>query len=669
MAICLVAALLRGGLCAELRWYNLSRWIVDTIRLGKLMAAIDEIKSRLDIVDLVSESVQLRRSGKNYTGFCPFHPNTRTPSFVVFPSTGTWRCFGQCNEGGDIFSFTMKKQGWDFSETLKYLAEKAGVQLKPPTPEEIVAEEEHGQLRSLLEEAANYYHQQLRSTPEGQKALDYLKGRGLSDEIIETFGLGYAPNAREAMLQYFKSRGRSEIILKEAGLLAEREDGTIYDKFRHRIIFPIRDGRGRMAGFGGRVLDPNDIPKFLNSPQTAVFDKSALLYGLEHARTPIRALDQVVIVEGYLDVIALHQAGFTNAVSPMGTALTEQQLRLLKKLTQRFILALDPDAAGDKATLRGLQVARQTMDRESEPVFDARGLIAHESRLQADIRVTTLPSGKDPDDVVKSDPSAWQRILEDAKPIVIHVMETLATGRNVDDPRTKSEIAAQVLPLINEVPNSIEREAYRQQLARLIKVDERLLAGGDRAGRTIRRRPRSARLQEVEEKPGLPILTGNALLEAHCLGVLVRRPDIVFHVDRALHEANLARLSRVDFERAEYQAIFELVEESLAQNHTEPMNYVLNGLSLPLMEIVDDLLERTEKLDPKEERVLEDVMRALLEIRRRQVTEMVNQIRFQMDEAAQAGGLRSKEFEEGIARCSRSLRSLHMAKERYITGR
>lgn len=629
------------------------------------MSSIDEIKSRIDIVDLVSESVQLRRTGKNYIGFCPFHPNTRTPSFVVFPATGTWRCFGQCSEGGDIFSFTMKKQSWDFSETLKYLAEKAGVLLKPPTPEEQVAEEEHAQLRSILEEAATYYHHQLRNTPEGQKALTYLRGRGLSDEIIETFGLGYAPNAREAIIQYFKSKGRSETNLKEAGLVSERDDGSIYDKFRHRIIFPIRDARGRMTGFGGRVLDPNDIPKFLNSPQTAVFDKSALLYGLEHARTPIRALDQAVIVEGYLDVIALHQAGFTNSVSPMGTALTEHQLRLLKKLTQRFILALDPDAAGDKATLRGLQIARQTMDRESEPVFDARGLMAHESRMQADIRVTTLPAGMDPDDVVKADPAEWQRILENAKPIVIHVMETLAAGRNVDDPKTRSEIAGQVLPLINEVPDPIERETYRQRLARLIKVDERLLTGGERSDTARRRRPRPTRTKPVEQKSEIPILVGNALLEAHCLGILVRRPEMVFHVDRALHEAHLLRLSRQDFERAEYQAIFELVEESLAQDQSEPMNFVLNGLSLPLMEIVDNLLERTERLDPKEDRVLEDVMRALLEIRRRQVTEVINQLRFQMDEAAQTGDLRTKEYEDGIAKCTRALRNLHQARERF----
>ena len=200
-------------------------------------------------------------------------------------------------------------------------------------------------------------------------------------------------------------------------------------------MFPIRDERGRMAGFGARILNPNDVPKFLNSPQTALFDKGRLLYGLDRARKQIRSVDQVVIVEGYLDVIALHQAGFANAVSPMGTALTEHQLYLLKRFTRRIVLALDPDAAGDKATLRGLQIARQAMDHEKDPVFDARGLLGYEARLQADIRVTTLPAGMDPDEVVNRDPKEWERILENARPIVIHVMETLAAQRDLDDPK------------------------------------------------------------------------------------------------------------------------------------------------------------------------------------------------------------------------------------------
>jgi DNA primase len=407
----------------------------------------------------------------------------------------------------------------------------------------------------------------------------------------------------------------------------------------------------------------------MNSPQTPVFDKSALLYGLEHARNPIRALDQVVIVEGYLDVIALHQAGFTNTVSPMGTALTEPQMRLLKRLTQRFILALDPDTAGDKATMRGLQVARQTMDHEAEPVFDARGLLAYETRLQADIRVTTLPEGMDPDEVVNRDPAEWQLILENAKPVVIHVMETLAAGRDVSDPKTKSELAGQVMPLINEVADPIEREAYRQQLARLIKVDERLLVRGEAASRPTRRRPRTAQPAVTEPKAELVLQSGNSLLEAHCLGILVRRPEMVFYIDRELNKDHLTNLSRLDFERAEYQTVFGLVKESLTQDQSEPMNYVLNRLSLPLMEVVDKLLERTEKLDPKEERVVDDVMRALLEIRRRQVNEIMNQLRYQMDEAVQTGEPRTRDNEEGIAKCTRSLRSIHQAQKRFMNAR
>jgi DNA primase len=291
------------------------------------MSSIDEL-ARID-TDLVSETVQLRRTGKNYTGFCPFHSNSRTPAFVVFPETGTWRCFGQCNEGGDIFGYVMKKEGWDFNEALHQLAEKAGVQLKAPTQQEQVAAEAYDGLRLLLEEAVTFYRHQLLGTAAGKEALEYLHQRGLNDETIEAFGLGYAPNAWEATLGHFRSKGFSEEDLLAAGLVTEREGegrSGVYDRFRHRLMFPIRDERGRMAGFGARILNLEDVPKFLNSPQTVLFDKGRLLYGLDRARKSIRSADQAVIVEGYLDVIALHQASYANAVSPMGTALTEHQL-------------------------------------------------------------------------------------------------------------------------------------------------------------------------------------------------------------------------------------------------------------------------------------------------------------------------------------------------------
>lgn len=654
------------------------------------MTAVDEIKSRLDIVELVSETVQLRRSGKNYTGFCPFHSNTRTPAFVVFPETGSWRCFGQCNEGGDIFGFVMKKEGWDFAETLRYLAERTGVELKPTTPQQQAASEQHEGLRALLEEAVTFYRHNLLHTSAGKVALDYLlQQRGLTVETIEAFGLGYAPPAWEAALAHFKSKGYPEDDLLAAGLATEREAGgegwgdsavaggpatrRVYDRFRNRVMFPIRDERGQMAGFGARVLNPDDIPKFLNSPQTALFDKGRLLYGLDRARKAIRAQDQVVIVEGYLDVIALHQAGYPNAVSPMGTALTEAQLRLLKRFTRRIVLALDADAAGDKATLRGLQIARQALDRESDPVFDARGLLGHEGRLQADIRVTTLPEGMDPDEVVNRDPQEWQRIIQKAKPIVMHVMETLATGRDLDDPKVKTEIAAQVMPLIEDVPSPIERDTYLQRLARLLRVSEQALLGGAPPARVparVRSRTRPSRTAPPDGRRDILLtdqLEGILSLEGHCLGVLLRRPDLVYRVDRALQVYGLGRLSADDFQSADHQLILRLIEASLGQDHSEPLFFVLNGLSLPLMDLADRLLARTEKLDPNEDRVLEDLVRALLDLRRRRLRQHIDHLRYLMEEAQQAGDTRASEYQHVMLQYTSTLNRLYRALGQYTS--
>ncbi|MGD9091506.1 MAG: DNA primase [Anaerolineales bacterium] len=636
------------------------------------MSSIDEVKSRIDIVDLVSETVQLRRSGKNYTGFCPFHSNTRTPAFVVFPETGTWRCFGQCNEGGDIFSFVMKKEGWDFSEALQSLAEKAGVELKPPTPQEQAAAEEHDHLRALLEEVVTFYRHQLLNTTAGNSARDYLNQRGIKDETIEMFGLGYAPNAWDSVLEHFSSKDYSETDLLEAGLVSKRDSGGLYDRFRHRVIFPIRDVRGRMAGFGARILNPKDVPKFLNSPQTAVFDKGHLLYGLDRARRAIRSENQAIIVEGYLDVIALHQAGYRNVVSPMGTALTEHQLSLLKRYTRRLVLALDSDAAGDKATMRGLQLARQTLDRETDPVFDARGLLGHEARLQADIRVTTLPEEMDPDDVVNRDPEEWESILADAKPIVMHVMETLAASQDLDDPKVKDEIAAQVLPLISDLPSAIERDTYRQRLARLLRVDERALVVGQRR---VRRRPKRGgyRASEGFEAPAprvdsrIASITGSYALEAHALGVLLRRPDLLYKVDRMLQEEGLSRLSVDDFQHADHQTILRMLRESVDQDMAEPLNYVLNSLSLSMMEIADDLLSRTENLDPNEERVLGDLVRTFLDLRHRNVRQSIEHLRFLMEDAQMQGDLRATQYQQTMVQHTIILQRLDQARGHYTS--
>src|SRR5215204_637308 len=459
------------------------------------MSTLDEIKAKIDIVDLVSEAgVKLRHAGKNYTGFCPFHDNKHSPAFVVWPETGTWRCFGSCNEGGDIFKFVMKKEGLDFKEAMQRLAARAGVEIKDlrqrETPEQ---KEAYENLRKLLEDAVIYYRSQLFNNKD---ILAYLREkRGLTDATIETFGLGYAPAGYDHALKHFAQRGYKEQELVGAGLVTEREDGKRYDKFRNRIMIPIRDENGRMSGFGARIVDPNDVPKFLNSPETPVFSKGRLLYGLDRARKPIRTADQAVIVEGYLDVIALHQAGYENVISPMGTALTEDQLRLLKKFTRKIVLALDPDTAGQKAVLRGLDAARVAMDREGELAFDARGLLRNEARLQADLRVASLPDGLDPDEIVVRNRDEWATIIDNAKPIVEHVMVALAEGKNLNDRNVINEIAGQVLPLINDLPTPADREFFTQRLARFLRVDERAFIGAQAQGPRTKR-PRQTQTQQ-----------------------------------------------------------------------------------------------------------------------------------------------------------------------------
>jgi DNA primase len=595
-----------------------------------MSSVVDEIKSRIDIVDLVSESVKLRKAGKSYSGFCPFHANARTPAFAVFPDSGTWRCFGQCNEGGDIFKFVMKKEGWDFAQALQSLAQRAGVELEARTPEKDAEDQHEVRLRALLEEAVTFYRHQLLQTPAGQTALEYLKKRGLTPETMEVFGLGYAPQGWENLSQYFLGKGYNTKELLEAGLVSERQSGDgVHDRFRNRITFPIRDSNGQMAGFGGRILDPNDNPKFLNSPQTVLFDKGRLLYGLDAARKAIRAQDQVVIVEGYLDVIVLHQCGFTNVVSPMGTALTEDQLRYLKKFTRRLVLALDADAAGQKATLRGLEIAREAMDHTEEAVFDSHGLLRYEARLQADVRVTTIPDGMDPDEVALRDPEEWRQIVEAAKPIVLHVLETLVAGRNLDDPKAKREIAAQVLPLIEDVADGVEREALRQQLARTLRLDERVLGGLVPVPAAVRRSSSNAR-QARQRGPAVNemAIAHESLprsLEAHILSIIVLQPEMLYSLDRALQRAGLSRMTSADFEYTDHQLLLRLVHQSLDQDDNEPLRFITENMTPTLKDLVESF-KVLENKDLNLDKWLEDCFRTVLKLRQIRVNEGLSQI-------------------------------------------
>ncbi len=601
------------------------------------MNNIDEIKNRVDIVDLVSENVKLRRSGKNFTGFCPFHANSRTPAFVVWPETGTWRCFGECNEGGDIFQYVMKKEGVDFKEALKILANRAGIELRPLTPQAREKVERSEELRKLLEEAVVFYRHQLLNSEAGHKAQEYLRSkRGINAETEEIWGLGYAPDSWDAVVNHFKQKGYTDQDLIDAGMVSERDGGGVYDRFRHRIMIPIRDINGKMAGFGGRVLNPDDVPKFMNSSQTILFDKSALLFGLDKARRAIRSENQAVIVEGYFDVIVPHQEGFQNLVSPMGTALTETQMRLLKRFTRRFVMALDPDAAGQKATLRGLEVAREALDHEGDPVFNARGLIHYESRLKADLRVSTLPDDLDPDEIVLRGADEWQNIVEKARPIIYHVLDALMANEETDDPKVKSRIAAQVLPLVKDIGDPIERDAYRQFIARTLKIDERSLAGNSapKAKRTRSRRRRnneapsispSRRIEQTSEQEKLN------LIEQEIIAFLAKEPENKYKLDRFLRKWKLDQLTISDFFHTENKEIAKIIFDSLSQDKMEPVLYIQENFDTTqlITEINSPPIPADEeKPNNAQMRQLEETARLILISRRININQELKELRF-----------------------------------------
>ncbi len=583
------------------------------------MSVLEEVKDRTDIVEIIGQTVRLKKSGKNHTGFCPFHPNTRTPAFVVFSETGTWRCFGACNEGGDVYKFLMKKEGWDFPQTLRYLADRAGVALEARSSEQEAEEEAKAGLRDLLEAAATYYRNNLLHSP---AVLEYLHNRGLQDPTLESFGIGYALPGWDSTTGYLSGKGHRQPDLVEAGLAVEREAGGHHDRFRNRIMIPIRDARGRITGFGARAFDPKDEPKFLNSPQTGLFDKGRLLFGLDKAGKAIRMAEQATVVEGYLDVLALHQAGYQNVVSPMGTALTVEQLRILKRYSRNIVLALDADTAGDRATLRGLTIAREAMDRESDPVFDSRGLVRHEGRLDADIRIVSLPQGKDPDELLAEDPGNWPELLAAAKPVVEYVMDLLLADQGPDDAKAKAQVARRVLPLIDDVADPVEREAYRQSLARRLKLDERVLLG-------LRSPPgRAGRSSEPAELPPT-FRTRWTAAERFCLGLLLRDPELTYWIDRKLHALELEGLSPLDFYSTDSQIIFQALRSSLAQVDEEPSQYWRSVLDGSTLAQAISIVDQVQQVDFDRQRVVETISADFLRLRKRRVESLLEQLSFQ----------------------------------------
>ncbi len=603
------------------------------------MSVTEDIKSRLDLVDVVSETVALRRSGHNYTGFCPFHHNTRTPAFVVFPDTQTWRCFGECATGGDLFDYVMKRDGYDFKEALKVLAERAGVELEAPDPGTKKRRKAEEKIVDLLTMAAEYFHQLFLYAPQAEFAREYIAQRQLNEETIATYHIGYALNSWDACRTHFTDQGYSDQELLAAGLLSENpEKGTRYDRFRNRLMIPIRDIDGRVVGFGARTLEKDGIPKYLNSPQTAVFDKGHLLFGMDLARRPIREAREAVIVEGYMDVMQGRQAGFNNMVAQMGTALTGDQLRLLKRSTKRFILALDADAAGQNATMRSLQVARDTLDRDYETRFDARGLVQHEGRLDADIRIVTLPEGKDPDQIIRNNPEQWPELLAGAKPVVAYVIEVATQGLDMNDAKGKSAVAQQVLPLIQDVADPVEREHYRQKLARALRVDERTLrmvaipkSSGSYRARTTAPPPPPAPgngspSQRAPAQRTAQPRTRSGKRESNFLRQCLAYNHLILQVNQQLIRHDQPPIGRNDFEAVEDRQILYIIYERTEQAPVVMIDELCDSLDGVLAQYVRRLMELPPAPESELSRLPEQLAKSVLDWRTDRVHQQVSEL-------------------------------------------
>ncbi len=594
------------------------------------MTPIEQIKSKIDIVDLVGEVVKLRKSGRSYSGLCPFHAE-KTPSFHVFPESQSWHCFGSCGTGGDIFNFVMKRENVDFGEALRILAQRAGVPLTPRSPQSVEEDERIKKFREINEAAARYYHNLLINNQAAKGVRNYLSNREIGEESIVNFQLGFAPESWDALSSYLQGRGYQPQDIHDAGLTSERENAgagsprPYYDRFRNRLMFPIRDIKGQTIGFGARALDELQQPKYLNSPQTALFDKSSVLYGIDLAKEAIRAQGVAVIVEGYVDVVMAHQKNFKNVVASMGTALTDTHLRALQRLAKKFILALDADAAGLEAMRRGLAVAQSALDKEFRPAPINRNLIAYEGRLQAEIRVAVLPAGFDPDDLLREDPSAWQSMLHGALPVVDYLIQIVTAPLDLSSARGKAEAARTLVPLIQEMADAVERNHYIQELARRLRVDERVLLEmpqhapqSARAARAMR--PPSSAPSTAQPKAAEKISFG---LEEYCLALLLRHPSELPNLERLGLQAE-------DFTSTENRQLFELLRAWLEFDQQTAEPNLRGSLEDALFAHYDLLVTHGQPYEPI---TIMELERAALRLRERALRQQIERLRFLEEEA------------------------------------
>lgn len=416
---------------------------------------IEEIKNKLDVVDVVGSYIKLTKTGINYRGVCPFHKE-KSPSFFVSPTRQMWHCFG-CGLGHSVFDFVMKIEGIEFGDALRILAKRAGVELKH-SHTDLKLKTERQRLYEVCELSCSFFEKQLEASVVGREAKEYLLKRGITDESIKKWRLGYSPDTWSGLSDYLIGKGYARQEIVKAGLAIEKQGKQdSYDRFRGRIIFPIFDLNSQVIGFGARVFklaDAKETAKYINTPQTLLYDKSNLLYGLNFAKLFVRKNNQIVLTEGYTDTIMCHQAGFENTVATSGTALTQQHLSILKRYTDNLILAFDMDSAGQNATKRGIDLAQEK---------------------DFNIKVIETYGAKDPADIILENSVKWQEVLEKAKPIVDYYFDSAFLKNDRSRPEGKREIAGAVLPVIKRIANKIEQAFWIQKLSQKLDIKEELL--------------------------------------------------------------------------------------------------------------------------------------------------------------------------------------------------
>jgi DNA primase len=531
------------------------------------LSAIEEIKQKTDIVEIIGQYVQLSKSGRTYRAPCPFH-SEKKPSFFVYPEQQTWHCFGACNTGGDVFSFIMKKEGLDFGEALRLLAEKTGVTLPSPAKNE-AEDKAREKLLRINQAAAQYFNNLLLKAAEADEARQYLQKRGLNEKSCADFQLGYSLSSWESAKQYLIGLGYQENDLLEAGMVIQAEGtGRSHDRFRHHIMFPIMDERGRVTGFGARVLD-NSLPKYINSPQTRIFDKSGSLYGFHLAKSAIRQAGLAVLVEGYMDVIVAHQYGFSNVIAPMGVAITDKQINQIKKLTRNVALALDPDAAGEEAAMR---------------------CVGYENSLDAEVKVITLPQGKDPDEVIREDPGLWRTAVEKAIPVIEYTISTVTARLDIKTTPGKTEAVNKLLPIIAGVKAGTRQYDYLTKLSLAIGIDEKRLEAA--LGRFRNDRKASETRAQALQKATRSISSNP--LEEYALAILLQHPEM---------KAGSGDLLIDYFENSENRAIFDKWQTI---NDAAGLRDLLDPI---IQEHLDSLLSRNLPGSSMEERLMDCIIR------------------------------------------------------------